>query len=100
MNGPLTARYWKDISIGWAGVNIVFWNCEGEFRIQKPPTANNFTFGHIGINSTAINFIFQDNSKEDGYMESLDRHVTPESLYLKQLEDRLGPQAVANIVKK
>ncbi|MFC1552258.1 hypothetical protein ACFL6P_06790, partial [Candidatus Latescibacterota bacterium] len=100
VKGPLTARYWKDISIGWSGANIVFWNCEGEFRIQKPPTANNFTFGHIGINSTAINLVFQDNSKEEGYMESLDRHVTPGSLYQKQLMDRLGPQALANIEKK
>ncbi len=96
---PLSARYWKDISIGWAGANTVFWNCEGEFRIQQPPTANNFTFGHIGINATPINLIFQDNSKPDGYMESLDRHVTPRSLYLKQLEDRLGPHAVMNISK-
>ncbi|MFC1489582.1 hypothetical protein ACFL6K_00060 [Candidatus Latescibacterota bacterium] len=100
VHGPLTARYWKDISIGWAGANIVFWNCEGEFRMQNPPTAFNSTFGHIGINATPFNMVYQDNSKEDGHMESLDRHVTPGSLYLKQLEDRLGPQALANIAKK
>ena len=28
IKAPLSARYWKDISIGWAGANIVFWNCD------------------------------------------------------------------------
>ena len=32
VKAPLTARFWKDFIIGWAGANIVFWNCEGEFR--------------------------------------------------------------------
>lgn len=30
-------------------------------------------------------------------MESLDRHVTPRSLYLTQLRERLGRQAVRNV---
>jgi hypothetical protein len=30
-------------------------------------------------------------------MESLDRHVTPRSLYLTQLEERLGEAAVRRI---
>ena len=97
--GPQGVRFWKDFIIGWAGANTVFWNCEGDFRVQQPPTAQNFVFGHIGINASPLNLIFQDNSKPDGYMESLDLHVTPRSLYLKQLEDRLGPQAVANIAR-
>ncbi|MFC1490399.1 hypothetical protein ACFL6K_04245 [Candidatus Latescibacterota bacterium] len=99
VEGPQGVRFWKDFIIGWAGANTVFWNCEGEFRIQSPPTAENYTFGHIGVNATALNYSFIDNSKPDGYMESLDRHVTPRSLYLKQLEDRLGPQAVSLIAK-
>jgi hypothetical protein len=35
-----------------------------------------------------------DYGKEDGHIESLDEHVQPRSLYLKQLEDRLGEKAV------
>jgi hypothetical protein len=31
----------------WAGANMVFWNCEGPYLIQKPPAAQNFSFGHI-----------------------------------------------------
>ena len=94
---PLTARFWKEISIGWSGANTVFWNCEGQYLIQKPPTAQNYAFGHIGIHATLFNTHYQDLAKEDGYIESWDRHVDPESLYLKQLEDRLGVKAVENI---
>ena len=32
-----------------------------------------------------------------GYWESYGTHVTPRSLYYKQLEDRLGPEAVENV---
>ena len=97
VRAPLTARYWQNISIGWAGANVVFWNCEGPYLIQKPPTAQNFAFGHIGMHSMSFNTIFQDLTKEDGYIESWDRHVAPRSLYLRQLRERLGEAAVRNI---
>jgi len=35
--------------------------------------------------------------KDPGHLESLDRHVTPRSLYLTQLRERLGDAAVRNI---
>ena len=97
VQAPLTARFWKDINIGWAGANTVFWNCEGSFLVQKPPTAQNYTFGHLGINAVVFNIPLQDPSKETGHLESLDRHVTPRSLYLTQLRDRLGEAAVRQI---
>ena len=97
VHAPLTARFWKDIIIGWAGGNTVFWNCEGPFLVQKPPTAQNYSFGHIGVDSVAFNIAFQDPTKEGGYIESLDKHVTPRSLYLTQLRDRRGQAAVENI---
>jgi hypothetical protein len=97
VRAPLTARYWKDFIIGWAGANTVFWNCEGDFLVQKPPTAQNFSFGHIGVNAVIFNTALQDLSKETGHIESLDRHVTPRSLYLAQLRDRLGEAGVRRI---
>jgi hypothetical protein len=97
VRAPLTARFWKNISIGWAGANTVFWNCEGSFLVQKPPTAQNFSFGHIGVNAVVFNIPLQDPTKETGHIESLDRHVTPRSLYLTQLRERLGDAAVRNI---
>ena len=54
VQAPLTARFWKNITIGWAGANTVFWNCKGDFLVQKPPTAQNYTFGHIGVNSRRL----------------------------------------------
>lgn len=97
VQAPLTARYWKDFTIGWAGANTVFWNCKGDFLVQKPPTAQNYSFGHVGVNAVIFNTFYQDLTKENGHIESLDRHVTPRSLYLAQLHDRLGEAAVRRI---
>jgi len=97
VQAPLTARFWKDINIGWAGANTVFWNCEGSFLVQKPPTAQNYSFGHLGVNAVVFNTPLQDTSKENGHLESLDRHVAPRSLYLAQLRDRLGDAAIRQV---
>lgn len=99
VKAPLTARFWKDISIGWAGANIVFWNCEGDFLIQSPPTAKNYSFGHIGIHAVIFNTALQDLTKPRGHVESLDNHVAPRSLYLTQLKERLGEAALKNVAK-
>ena len=97
IQAPLTARFWKNINIGWAGANTVFWNCEGSFLVQKPPTAQNFSFGHLGVNAVVFNIPLQDPTKENGHIESIDRHVMPRSLYLTQLRERLGDAAVRQI---
>jgi hypothetical protein len=97
VQAPLTARFWKNITIGWAGANTVFWNCEGSFLVQKPPTAQNYAFGHSGVDAVVFNIPLQDPGKEGGHIESLDRHVAPRSLYLTQLRERLGDGAVRNI---
>lgn len=99
VKAPLTARYW-DYIIGWAGANIVFWNCEGDFLIQRPPTAQNYSFGHIGVNAVIFNAALQDLTKPNGHVESMDKHVTPQSLYLTQLKERSGEAAVQNIIGK
>jgi hypothetical protein len=98
VHAPLTARFWKDINIGWGGGNTVFWNCEGPFLVQKPPTAQNYSFGHIGVDSISFNTPLQDLTKEGGYIESLDTHVSPRSLYLTQLRDRLGESALRSVI--
>jgi hypothetical protein len=100
VKAPLTARFWKDFPIGWAGANIVFWNCEGDFLCQSPPTAKNYSFGHIGINAVIFNAPLQDLTAPRGHIESLDYHVAPRSLYLTQLKERLGEGAVKNTTKE
>ena len=99
VKAPLSARFWKNIGMGWTAANNVFWNCEGDYLIQSPPTAENYSFGHIGVNAVIFNTFFQDLTKPNGHVESMDRHVSPGSLYLTQLKERLGENAVKNIVK-
>ena len=99
VKAPLTARYW-DYIIGWAGANIVFWNCVGDFVVQQPPTAQNYSFGHIGIHAVIFNSGLQDRTKPNGHVESLDKHVTPRSLYLTQLKERLGTEAIKNTISR
>jgi hypothetical protein len=74
---------------GWAGANYVLWNSQGRFILQKPPTAQNYAIGQVGERHPG-NFV----PREEGYLESRGRRVEPRSLYLSQLEDRLGNQAV------
>jgi hypothetical protein len=76
---------------GWAGANYVAWNTEGSLVCQKPPTAQNFAIGFVGRREPGAF------PRPAGYWESEGRHVTPASLYLKQLEDRLGLEAVRGI---
>ena len=44
-----------------------------------------------------FNTPLQDLTKEKGHIESWDNHVTPRSLYLTQLGERLGEAAVRNV---
>ena len=85
-------RQWMGSGHGWAGANYVAWNCEGPLVCQRPPTAQNWAIGQIGEKQPGA---FAP--RPDGYWESQGHHVEPRSLYLKQLEDRLGKAAVKNI---
>ncbi len=87
-------RQWMGTGHGWAGANYVAWNCEGPLVCQKPPTAQNWSIGHVGEKKPGA---FAP--RQDGYWESLGRHVEPASLYLQQLKDRLGATAVKAIAK-
>ena len=81
-------RQWMGSGHGWAGANYVAWNCEGSLVCQRPPTAQNWAIGFVGKKEAGA---FE---RSDGYWESHGTHVQPRSLYLKQLEDRLGTSAV------
>jgi hypothetical protein len=74
---------------GWAGAQTLFWNCrsvKSDFEVESPPTARNWGIGCVGL--TQVN---------TGYWESWGTPVLPRSLYLQQLEERMGAQAVNNI---
>jgi hypothetical protein len=81
-------------TMGWG----VVWNCSAkEFLIQQPPGAMNWAIGCKGIPQTESMPGGNGEKLPNGIFESLDRPVTPASLYLEQLRERLGPRAVKNI---
>jgi hypothetical protein len=74
---------------GWAGVQTLFWNCQSvkkEIKVESPVGQKNWGIGCIGIQKDG-----------EGYWENWGQPVMPRSLYLKQLEERLGKRAVKNI---
>ncbi len=101
VKASLALRYAESNPPRWLAIWGVLWNCEGTFICQHPPAAaENFAFGHVGFHVGIFNFSRLDYSFGNGHIESWDEHVSPRSLYLRQLEDRLGKQAVLNVVKK
>jgi hypothetical protein len=57
----------------------VFWNCYGyKLGLAQPATARNYSFGFSGKGSR-------------------EKPVAPRSLYLQQLEERMGKAGVENI---
>lgn len=71
---------------GWAGAQTLFWNClsyKGDVSVQSPKGAMNWAIGCTGL-------VKQGN----GYFESWGVPVDPRSIYLAQLQDRLGSLAV------
>jgi hypothetical protein len=100
VHAPLAFRFAKSNPVRWMSLYSYAWNCEGLFIVQKPPTAQHYSIGHIGIHAMIFNKDLINYDFPDGYIESLDTHVSPKSLYLKQLEDRLGIKAVKNIAQQ
>ena len=84
-------RQWMGSGHGWSGANYVVWNCEGPLVCQRPPTAQNWAIGQIGEKQPGA---FAP--RPDGYWESPGHHVDPKSLYLQQLKDRLGKNALTS----
>lgn len=73
--------------VGWA----VAWNVTSPYLlVQQPPGAMNWCIGCIGESVTAANL-------PSGIFDSPGTPVTPSSLYLEQLRERLGDAALANI---
>jgi len=75
---------------GWSGAQTLFWNIDsygGEFRVDSPHGSINWGIGCIGTNQSG-----------DGYWESWGEPVLPRSLYIQQLQDRLGDTAVNNVI--
>ncbi|MDB5085367.1 MAG: hypothetical protein JWN30_2253, partial [Bacilli bacterium] len=77
---------------GWSGANYVAWNTTGDLVVQKPPTAHNWSFGHVGQKGREA---FPP--REQGSFASFGQCMKPDSLYLQQLKERLGQQVVESL---
>ncbi len=74
---------------GWSGAQTMFWNLEAPFheiKVESPVAAMNWGIGCYGGQMNG-----------DGFWEHWGTQVLPRSLYIQQLKDRLGSQAVENI---
>ena len=81
-------------TMGWG----VVWNCEAkDYIVQDPPGAANWIIGCIGENKLAPRPFDPQPTLPGGTEDSPGQHVAPESLYLAQLRERLGAQALKNI---
>ena len=81
-------------SMGWG----VVWNSTAEdFIVQNPPGAPNWMIGCVGESRLAPRPFGQAPDLAEGIKDSHGAPVTPTSLYLAQLAERLGPEALKNI---
>jgi hypothetical protein len=81
-------------SMGWG----VAWNCKAkDFIIQSPPGAPNWMIGCVGESRREPRPFGDGPNLPEGVKDLHGEHVTPQSLYLAQLAERLGPQALENI---
>jgi len=81
-------------TIGWG----VAWNTIADrYIIQKPPGTTNWSIGGSGSIVDKARPGRTSPIEPRGTFESHGTRVSPSSLYLAQLCDRLGPQAVTNI---
>lgn len=80
---------------GWSGAQIIFWNCVSkEITCDTPRGAMNFSMGSKGT-------IIQggwDTGAPRGYFYSHETPVEIRSLYIQQLKDRLGQEALDNVL--
>lgn len=84
---------------GWGTSWSVAWNCTcKDFVNQQPPGCYNWVIGSFGKKELKRRpFSISGPFEEEGIYDSHGQNVTPRSLYLAQLKERLGQQALTNI---
>jgi hypothetical protein len=83
---------------GWDAGWSVAWNVNSKFfTIQQPPGSQNFCIGCVGTILTQAQPGTSSPLLPNGIYDSFGTPVTPSSLYLQQLLERKGSQAVINI---
>ena len=81
-------------TMGWA----VAWNCIAKtYVIQQPPGTENWAIGCIGERDKTARYFDDSPILPEGIFDSYNTPVATQSLYLAQLQERLGPAALKNI---
>ncbi len=81
-------------TMGWA----VAWNCVAKtYVIQQPPGVYNWAIGCIGERLQTARYFDTTPILPEGIFDSPGTPVAPQSLYLAQLQERLGTSALANM---
>jgi hypothetical protein len=87
-------RQWAGSGHGWAGAQQVLWNCTSKTLVlQQPPTGQNYAIGCAGQFGAGE----WSPGAARGVIDASGTPVMPRSLYLAQLQERLGATAVAAI---
>jgi hypothetical protein len=86
---------------GWAGANYTLYNSEGKFIISQSPLAANYLFGQSSADDR-LPFVMAEVDPGNvpnfkAYEYSVGKKMEPHSLYLQQLKDRMGEEAVNHI---
>lgn len=82
---------------GWAIGWTVAWNCVAQsFLNQQPPGAANWVIGSKGEKTLRAMPFDKEPVVQEGIYDSHGEPVFPASLYLSQLNERLGKQALVN----
>jgi hypothetical protein len=83
---------------GWAMGWGVAWNCLARtYVVQNPPGAANWAIGCIGQSTPTPQPFDKSPNLPVGLFDAHGTPVAPQSLYLAQLAERLGSQALRNI---
>ena len=84
-------------AIGWA---VAWNNTAGSFKMNQPPGIANWSIGNRGPQTDPPMPVFEGVERaplHEAVTESAGKPVNPQSLYLEQLKERLGAEAVKNI---
>lgn len=85
---------------GWSGANYTMYNNEGKFIVSQNQLAPNYIFGQSDA-ADRLPFVMAEVDPGNvpnfkAYEYSIGQKMQPGSLYLQQLKDRLGKEAVKN----
>ncbi len=102
-NGEINLRNRGEMGSGhgWAiGWSVLWNNHASRIVVQNPPGALNWSIGDAGQHASESMPVFAKPLGpllKSGVVESAGKPVKPDSLYLEQLRERLGPEAVTAI---